>query len=283
MSRHFDIVTSLDSSERSIPYRATTEDLADTLIVDSPSVMPNQAPSEVYPQPSRIAAESAPRKPERRFSKQYRLSKSEVIREEEFKLVQRVFLANGEKSPRVVLFCGVESGNGCSRICSRVGEILAARSAETVCIVDANLRSPSLHTLFGLHNGKGFTDAMRGPARLRDYAIPLNGSLWIITSGRLPHNKQSWMNSEESRSRITELRSSFDYVLIDGAPLKPYTDATLLSPLTDGVVLVVEANNTQREVVKKAKEEIESNNCKILGVVLNRRTFPVPERIYRYL
>src|SRR2546427_10668344 len=82
-------------------------------------------------------------------------------REELMKLVQRVFLSPRlAEGPRAVLFSAVDQGDGSSRICARVGEALAGQTAGSVCIVDANLRSPTLHAKFALETGMGLKGAV---------------------------------------------------------------------------------------------------------------------------
>jgi len=82
---------------------------------------------------------------------------------------------------------------------------------------------------------------------------------------------------------MTELRTAFDYVLIDAPPVSPYTDASLLGQLADGVVLVLEANSTRRETAREAKQSLEAANSRVLAAVLNKRTFPLPDFIYHNL
>src|SRR4029453_18701317 len=95
-----------------------------------------------------------------------------------------------------------------------------------------------------------------------------------------PH---SLLTSDRLRSRIVELRSEFDYVLVDVPPINHYADATLLGQLADGVVLILEANSTRGETTRKDKESLEAASLRLLGAVLNKRTFPIPEFLYRLL
>jgi Mrp family chromosome partitioning ATPase len=80
---------------------------------------------------------------------------------------------------------------------------------------------------------------------------------------------------------LAQLHKEFDYVLINVPAVILDGAASLWGPLVDGVILVVEANLTRREVARKAKESLESANVRLLGAVLNNRTFPIPETIYR--
>lgn len=202
-----------------------------------------------------------------------------LAHEEQVKLMQRIFLT-GDQGTRVVVFCGIESGNGCTSVCAESAVTLAAQVPGTVCLVDANLRSPALHRIFGLKNGKGFAEAMLQCAPIREYGHQLS-NLWILTSGAPTPDPHILLNSENFPLRMKELREKFEFVLIDAPPLNPFADATKLGTLADGIVLVVGANSTRREAARKAKEELKAANSKILAAVLNRRTFPIPEVIYR--
>jgi capsular exopolysaccharide synthesis family protein len=212
------------------------------------------------------------------------LDNADMAHEEEVRLVQRVFLAKRRKPSRLVVFCAVERGNGCSRVCARAGEVLAAKVKGTVCVVDANLRSPSLHRYFELDNRRGFTEAMLECGSWRLYAHQLmDSNLYVVTSGEVPTDPHSLLTSENVQLRIKELQGAFDYVLLDTSAASRYTDAGLLGSASDGVVLVMEANRTRRETAKKVKDDLIASKSRILAAVLNKRTFPIPEAIYRIL
>jgi Mrp family chromosome partitioning ATPase len=83
------------------------------------------------------------------------------------------------------------------------------------------------------------------------------------------------------KERIAELRSAFDYVLIDAPPLNSYADAMVFGRLTDGVVLVLEANATRREAAVRVTESLQATRIPVLGAVLNKRTFPIPSALYK--
>lgn len=205
--------------------------------------------------------------------------------EEVTKLVQRVFLVpNLGGGLRTVLFSGVNHGDGCSWTCARAGETLAAQGAGSVCVVDANLRAPSLHKYFGVDNLPGLGDAVLQPGPVRNFVHQLAArNLFLVPCGTPTSDPHALLASDRLRSRITELRSEFDYVLVDAPPVVLYADAVILGQLADGVILVVGANAARRETARKAKESLDAANVRLLGAVLNRRTFPVPEALYRKL
>jgi protein-tyrosine kinase len=204
-----------------------------------------------------------------------------VTREEEMKLVQSVFLSPGPDAPKVVVFSGFGHGCGCSRICARVSEILAVHVAGSVCVVDANLRTPGLHQYFGVDNKKGLVESISTPGPIRDFAHRLpGGDLWVLTRGFHSLDSHSLLTSEGLRSRIKELRAEFNHVLIDAPPVSLYADASLLGQLADGVILVMEADSTRRETARLSKENLDAAHVRLLGAVWNKRTFPIPEALY---
>lgn len=205
-----------------------------------------------------------------------------IAREEEIKLVQRVFSETVEDSPRITVFAGLEGQSGCASICARTGELLAARGEGPVCIVDANFRLPSLHRYFGVENEKGLAEATLETGPIQDFAqqIP-EPDLWLMPSGAAAANLSFPAMADGLRVRIAELRDTYRYVVIHSGPLRLETSAMLLSRWTDGVVLVLEANATRRDTARRAKENLATAGVNLLGVVLNNRTFPIPEAIYR--
>lgn len=203
--------------------------------------------------------------------------------DEVFKLVQRLFILPGPGNvPGAVAFCGADPGAGCTWLCARAGESLAAQVSGSVCVVDANLRHPSLHSHFGVANGTGFVDVMKGSTPAYDFARRLPAiNLWIITAGNIEKEPNGALAPTRLRARFAELRSEFDFVLIDTPALDSYADAVLLGQQTDGIILVVGSHSTRRETALDAKKNFEAAQIPMLGAVLNKRTYPIPEAIYR--
>jgi len=206
----------------------------------------------------------------------------DLTQEEAAKLVQRVFMFSNSHAPRVVVFSSADERNGSGEICFRAGEILAAQRSGSVCLVDANLRAPSLHQVSGVAKSPGLTDATVKSGPIRAFGVQV-GNLWIVPPGSPEAAAQGLFASGPLRLRIGELRKEFDYVLIDAPPANSCGDAVLLGQMADGVILVVEANSTRRVAARLAKETFESAEIRLLGGVLNNRTFPIPEALYRNL
>ena len=201
------------------------------------------------------------------------------------KLVQRLFVLTGQgKAPGSVAFCGVAAGDGCSWVCAHSAEVLESQVQGKVCVVDANLRSPSLHRFFELENLLGFSEASKSSRPVAEFARHLPGrNLWVMTSGAVGREPNGALNPARLRTRLAELRAEFDFVLIDTPPLGAFNDGILVGQAVDGTVLVVGSDSTRRESALIVKKSLDAAGVQLLGAVYNRRTFPIPERIFRKL
>jgi capsular exopolysaccharide synthesis family protein len=213
-----------------------------------------------------------------------RLNLDDVTQEETLRLAQSIFLAAGPTPPRVVMFAAIDSGSGCSEVCAQTAEVLASNVAGSVCLVDANLRAPSLPEFFGVSNHHGLADSLRATGSIRDFAKKLRApNLFLLSCGSLAADSTTLINSELMKARVAELRKEFDYVLIDSPPLNIYSDGIVLGQLSDGVVVVLEANSTRREAALRVAEGLRAKRVRVLGAVLNKRTFPIPDSLYHLL
>jgi Mrp family chromosome partitioning ATPase len=211
------------------------------------------------------------------------LDSDKITRREELKLVQRIFPPGGQRSPQVVIFSGAEHGHAASNICARCCEVLAVRGDGPVCAVDASFGSPFLHRYFGLENAKGLAEALCDYSPIQDSVHNINGTkIWLMPAGTANISLNCSEVPERLKERVSELRTFFKYVMIH-SPV--YSDRTAAPPSfgADGVVLIVEANSTRRETVREVMEELRILGTPVLGVVLNNRTFPIPDAIYNKL
>ena len=207
-----------------------------------------------------------------------------VGREELLGLAQRLFLATDGKADtgrRQVVFCGIDEAEGTSVLCAQLGRILASQVASQICLVDANVRAPALHRLLEVERSDGQTSPQATAQSQLLQQIASN--LWLISGHSAAANGGVTASLDQVRSQIKELPPEFAYVVISAPPIGLYSDAALLGQWADGVVLVLEANSTRRVAARKAKQALEAANVRVLGTVLNNRTFPIPEKIYRLL
>jgi Mrp family chromosome partitioning ATPase len=203
-----------------------------------------------------------------------------LTQHEERRLVEHVFLDQAAGASRAVLFTGVGHGVGCSHVCARSSRVVAEESAAPVCAVDAAMR-PSLHEHFGAERGPGWSDALVEPGPIRTFARRVAPQdLWLVPGGLRDRDLPLDEVRQRLQSRLADLRADFRYVLIDAPPAGRSVEAAMLASLADGVVLVLEAHVTAREVARHAKESLAAAGARLLGTVLNKRTFPIPDVLY---
>ncbi|HEY2469260.1 MAG TPA: CpsD/CapB family tyrosine-protein kinase [Terracidiphilus sp.] len=209
------------------------------------------------------------------------LEMDRATRQELTRLTHTLFLNSG--GSRVVAFSGVQAGVGCSWMLVRTAELLAAADAGSVCVVDANLRSSMLHIYLHVRNSCGLSDALVAPHPVCEYVRRLGGRLHLLSSGSLALKAEPLLASSAFRACVDELRASFDFVLFDTPPLAASSDALAVASRIDGLAMVVEANYTNRETALKAAKSAAAAKVRMLGVVLNKRTYPIPTAIYKRL
>ncbi len=147
--------------------------------------------------------------------------------------------------------------------------------------MEGNPQSPKIHELFDVEPEPGLSDLV-SPSP--DYgalirATEFNG-LMIMPGGSDARNKPDVFESEIFRSRLDALKQRFDYVIVDGHAVFGSSDPTHIAPIFDGIIFVVECEKTKWEVLQQAKERILNAGGKILGVILNKRKYYIPERLY---
>ncbi|RRR76670.1 MAG: polysaccharide biosynthesis tyrosine autokinase [Candidatus Viridilinea halotolerans] len=158
--------------------------------------------------------------------------------------------------------------------------VTMAQAEQRVLLVDCDLRRPSLHTLFGLSNEQGLTNAILAQGDelppLQATAVP---GLSVLTSGPLPPRPADLLGSRRMAALIERLSANVDMLLFDTPPVVAVTDAAALAPRVDGVLLVLHAGHTRRDRAREARQLLEKVKANIVGVVLNGAKL---ERGYAY-
>ncbi len=181
-----------------------------------------------------------------------------------------IYFSGLDRSIHTLLVTTVAPVEGKSTTLANLAVAMAQGDQRTI-LVDADLRRPTLHTLFELNNDKGLTSLFidaKGPIEpaLKDVNVP---NLQVLTSGPLPPNPAEVLGSQRMLEIIEALKQRADIVLFDAPPVIAVTDAAVLGRRVDGMVLVVNAGQTRREHAKRAKEQLEKLNIRIVGAVLN--------------
>jgi protein-tyrosine kinase len=149
--------------------------------------------------------------------------------------------------------------------------VVVAQAGSRVCMIDSDLRRPSLHKLFRIDNVRGLTTALVEGLPFADVAQPSGvPNLFILPSGPLPPNPAELVGSHRMRDSIQGATKSFDLVLCDSPPVMAVGDAAALAALCDGVVLVIQVGRTRHDLLRRVVDQVEAVKGRILGVVLNR-------------
>jgi protein-tyrosine kinase len=197
-------------------------------------------------------------------------------------LVGQIEIALPQQGCRVIMLSGSAPGEGTTEITIGLGLALASAMGRKTAIIDSNLRHPDLHARFGTSEvglGEYLNREVALDKALANTIVP---NMYIMPAGRSLESLAA-VSKEQITSFIADLREKFEYVLIDAAPVGTYPDWAVLCDKVDSVILVVKHGATRREVVKRTKDIITRAGGKILGVVLNRRRFPIPDFLYRRL
>ena len=149
--------------------------------------------------------------------------------------------------------------------------VVMAQGGKSVVVVDADLRHPTLHRMFGMPKEPGLTAALLSPDERAHVIRPTEvEGLRIVTSGAHPPNPAELLASERMREFIAWLEEEADVVIIDSPPVLAVTDAAVLSTQVDGTLLVFDCGETRKPAAVQAVERLASVGGKVLGVVLNR-------------
>jgi Mrp family chromosome partitioning ATPase len=155
---------------------------------------------------------------------------------------------------------------------------------EQVVLVDSNVRTPSQHLAFQTDISEGLCDVLRGAAALTSAVKPeVAPGLSLLTSGRSTVPPPQLITMSAVQGIAMALTSLYDWVIIDGPPVTTYPESASLASASGGALLVIRAEQTRHEVAEEAKRVLEDSGVEVLGAVLNRRKYHIPDFIYRRL
>ena len=193
------------------------------------------------------------------------------------RLLQKVRNAETGSELKALLFTSAMLSEGKSTVCAFLALTAAKHKGLKTLLIDCDLRRPSIHKFFAIRRSPGLSEVLLGGLSAED-AIRKTGieSLDIMTAGEVTSQPSEVFDAEAVSRLVEEMKFYYDLILVDTAPLLPVSDPMLLAPKMDGIVLVVKAGATQREVVHRAVEIIDASRHKILGVVLNNMNNSLP-------
>ncbi len=193
---------------------------------------------------------------------------------EDYRVLRTNLRYSGIENPGgALLVTSANPGEGKTTTAANLAVALA-QSGKRVILVDADLRRPGLHPLFGLDNHVGLSTLFLEEAPSLDAAMQKTTvpGLRVLASGEPPPNPAELLDSKRMNEILLELRSEADMVVVDSPPLLVVADANILASRCSGAVLVVDSGRTRTESARKVMENLTRSRVKILGIVLNRMT-----------
>lgn len=161
--------------------------------------------------------------------------------------------------------------------------VVFAQQGKKVLLVDADMRKPTAHYTFNHTNTFGLTSVLTKQMTLEKAVKETNNQdLFILTSGPIPPNPAELLSSQAMERFFEEAQQMFDVILFDTPPLLAVADAQILTNKCDGTILVVSSGKTEKEMIVKAKELLDSAQSKLLGVVLNNKKMQKNNYYYYY-
>jgi capsular exopolysaccharide synthesis family protein len=228
--------------------------------------------NRIFDRPSRIFTLVDPRSP---FSEALRNLRTAIM------------LSSGAP-PKVILVTSSVPSEGKTTLATNLSALLV-QQGKSVLLVDADLRHPSLHSIFELSSQPGLGDLLKS-GHPEDAALSTIQEvqdvpgLKVLTAGGAPDNPSELLGSEKMRRLISNWRDRFDFIVLDAEPLLPVTDSVVLTPLVDRILLVARHGVTERHKFERSLQMVEALSPDIpVGIVLNAIKIPSEPRIYNYL
>ncbi len=181
-----------------------------------------------------------------------------------------LLFSSAGKPPQTILVTSSQPSEGKTTTAINTA-ITLAQSDVDVVIIDCDLRRPRLHTYFEMENSRGLTNYLSGEQDTENLIKVCKGlpKLKVITSGPIPPNPAELLSSEEMKILLQFLRGQYKHVIIDSPPAISFTDASILSTLVDGVVLVAMAGKSSLHLMRRFQQRLGNIGARIYGVVLN--------------
>jgi polysaccharide chain length determinant protein (PEP-CTERM system associated) len=189
-------------------------------------------------------------------------------------------LAKAPDDGKVLAVTSAAGGEGKSVTALNLSLALASSTRGPVLLIDADLWRPRVSEYLGLKSSRGISDLLAEPEMDLDSCIAKVGNLDVISGGTLLSNPVGLLASGHARQLLQQLRQRYRLIVLDSPPIVPAADSHVLAGLADGVVVVVRARQTKRELFRRALESLGANN--VLGVVLNDVNYGDTNYAYAY-
>jgi polysaccharide biosynthesis transport protein len=183
-----------------------------------------------------------------------------------------ILFSTAPRPPQTLLITSAQPGEGKTCTSVNLGVVLAQRGGR-VLIVDSDLRKPGVCQALQVESkSDGLTGVLTGACYLEAATQPIEpgSNVWVLAAGPNPPNPAELLSSTRMEEVLKQARDSFDYVILDSPPALMFTDATILSTLVDGIVVVVNSGGTPRSALMRSSRILRTAGGRVLGLVMNR-------------
>jgi succinoglycan biosynthesis transport protein ExoP len=193
-----------------------------------------------------------------------------------------ILLSSVLHPPRSILITSAVPQDGKTMTCANIAIVLA-QQGKRVLLVDADMRRPNIHRIFGVPGRVGLSNILTGGAKVSDaIQTTVQPNLFAIPAGPIPPHPSELLSSSLMQDLIKKWRDDYDHVIIDSPPVISVTDAVLLSVQTDAVVLIIRSGETSAAHVRRTRTLLQSVKANLLGVVVNAADLASPDYYYYY-
>ncbi len=194
-----------------------------------------------------------------------------------------LLLSNLGAPPKVIMITSALPQEGKTTTSINCAVVLAQKGIR-VLLIDADLRRPSIHKTLGMGPRSGLSNVLTGSATLqqaitRSAVLP---NLSVLPAGTPPPNPAELLASTNMRDVLEELRGQYDHIVVDTPPTLSVTDAVVLSPRADAIVLVIRSGQTTKHALRRSRDVLMQVNAKVSGVLLNAVDLSSPDYYYYY-
>ncbi|HZW93818.1 MAG TPA: polysaccharide biosynthesis tyrosine autokinase [Candidatus Eremiobacteraceae bacterium] len=194
-----------------------------------------------------------------------------------------LLLSNLGAPPKVIMITSALPQEGKTTTSINCAVVLAQKGVR-VLLIDADLRRPSIHKTLGIGPRSGLSNVLTGSATLQQAIVRSSvlPNLSVLPAGTPPPNPAELLASANMRDVLEELRGQYDHIVVDTPPALSVTDAVVLSPRADAIVLVIRSGQTTKQALRRSRDILMQVNAKVSGVLLNAVDLSSPDYYYYY-
>ncbi len=195
-------------------------------------------------------------------------------------LADQISLLQSDKSFKTLLLASCDHHDGNSNTCANLGLALSEYSGKNVLLIDANFRSPSIQSIFNIEEQEGLAEILLGQRKVTEVRHEIQKGLTVITAGQTTLNPPQLLSSAAMQRLLEEAKSQYDLIIIDAPEVTNYREGFILSSMVDKTLFVVVEGQTRRQVAVRMHDLLREAKAKLLGMVINRRVYFIPNWLY---